>query len=964
MRPRKLVMCAFGSYAGRTEIDFTGRKNGLFLISGDTGAGKTTIFDAITYALYGQTSGGARAGSMMRSQYARPTEETYVEFSFAYADGEYLVRRNPEYKITKELKNGKIKEQKIPSGVELTLPDKTVFPEKKSGTDAMIEEIVGLTAEQFTQIVMIAQGDFLKLLYAKSDTRKTIFSKLFKTGDYARIQESLRIQYSKMDEAIAENERAIAQEEARVILPREELNGLPLEEAVARIQAWEKELAALQEQTRGNIERLTAELAHAEEGNRLFAELKRREERGHILAEKREQEDSRKARIAAALTADKVRAEELKWHEKEQERQKSTEELRALDKWIVQESISYQKKEKLLQELAEKNAEKTEAAGREMHKLQESFPVYAKLSLAVEQEERAGKQYQELKTAFEQKLCGQAKNLLTQLREEKSAKENRMRAAAAWDEAKERASDAALKYEEIYRRFFAEQAGILAQELKEQQPCPVCGSLTHPKPAVLSEDAVSQADVKKAKEQRELLESGRDEAQQKFEAWKAREAELKLEIAQARQQFFAEAADVCGDSEEELRDFVQKFRAERSRSDGAANVEHVTRAELTNAARDVRECGKETLRIREGLTYPTEQEAKKAFARLQVNEQERAQQYLRRQHENEQCKAKIDVRQGQRIQEAEKEKHLIAACERAAEIFAQALKKAGFSSEEEYRRAVLSERKREALERESQEYMRECQENQGQLEALKKATAKKIQTDTGELKAALVEAERDSRRLEKERMAMHTAYVTDASVLAHCSSYLEKKERLFEENKVIKSLALTANGRLGGSAKIDFETYIQRQYFRQVIHEANKRLLTMSGHQFMLKLKETAETGHRSNEGLDFVVYSLITDSERDVKTLSGGESFLASLAMALGLSDIAIRKAGAVHLDMMFIDEGFGSLDAQSRKQAIEVLESLAGSNRLVGIISHVTELKEQIEHRLFVARTDKGSTAVWEET
>ena len=209
---------------------------------------------------------------------------------------------------------------------------------------------------------------------------------------------------------------------------------------------------------------------------------------------------------------------------------------------------------------------------------------------------------------------------------------------------------------------------------------------------------------------------------------------------------------------------------------------------------------------------------------------------------------------------------------------------------------------------------------------------------------------------------MHTAYVTDASVMEHCSSYLEKKRELEEEDWVVKSLFRTANGRLTGSAKIDFETYIQRQYFKQIIHEANKRLLTMSGHQFMLKLKETSSSGRKSNEGLDLSVYSLVTDSERDIKTLSGGESFLAALAMALGLSDIATRKAGAVHLDKMFIDEGFGSLDEQSRKQAIEVLDELAGGDRLVGIISHVTELKEQIDHRLLVTRTDKGSKAVWE--
>lgn len=986
MRPRRLIMSAFGSYAGRTKIDFAGQKNGVFLITGDTGAGKTTIFDAITYALYNQTSGGERNGSMMRSQYASPVVETYVEFEFEYAGAVYRIRRNPEYKITKEFKNGKIKEQKVPAGVELTLPDGSVFPEKKSATDARIEEIIGLTADQFTQIVMIAQGDFLKLLYTKSDERKMIFSKLFRTGDYWKIQENLKSRSLKMDEAIAENERSNAQELARVILPREELADLPLTEAVDKMRQWEKELAAEQNELRKELEQLGGELAKAKEVNRLFAEKRKWEEKKRCLEAEAAEEQARKERIAAALRANVAATEEQKWSEKEQAKKQSMAVLSELEEWIAREGIRYQEREKLLKELEKENEAASEQVRREIHRLEESLPVYEQLGRAVRQEQQAEENYDDAKEEFERKLRIQAKNLLLRMEEERRAAGRRIQAGDVWNEALKEVEHANRNYEAVYQRFLDSQAGILAQNLKEHVPCPVCGSLTHPVPAVLSETAVSEEDVKRAKERREQAEQQLENARKDFERWNGKEAELHLLLEQEKQSFQSEAKERCGVTEEELKNYVnqtgagswQMAQTEKDKvhgggssakssmekyAEGSMDESVVSRAEVDSLWRDWQECVRETRRIREGLSYPTEEKAKAALARLAEEEERRKADFLKKQQENERLKAELDTKQGQKLQEQEKQKQLEQEAGEAAGAFEKALVQAGFASEEEYRKALLPERARKSMERESQEYEKECQENGGRLKVLEKATRGRTEMDTVELETAIAAADVRRKQLDAERLAMHTAYETDASVLEHCSGYMERKQKLEEEDWVVKSLYRTANGRLSGSAKIDFETFIQRQYFRQIIQEANKRLLTMSGHQFMLKLKETANTGRKSNEGLDLAVYSLVTDSERDIRTLSGGESFLAALAMALGLSDIAIRKAGAVHLDMMFIDEGFGSLDAQSRKQAIEVLDGLAGGDRLVGIISHVTELKEQIDHRLLVTRTDKGSQAVWEE-
>lgn len=752
MKPQQLTISAFGSYAGRTEIDFAGEQQGIFLITGDTGAGKTTIFDAITYALYGQTSGGERSGNMMRSQYAAAAAETFVELTFLYQGQEYTVRRNPEYQIEKTLKNGTVKSQKVASNVELTLPDGSVFPEKKAATDAKIEEILGLSAEQFTQIVMIAQGDFLKLLYTKSDERKKIFSKLFQTDKYWRIQERLKYRSLQLDSQIEENKRAYAQEQARIVVPEEIKEQLEegeepeLEELIAQIAERKKEVDAKLREVQEEEKRISVTLSGIEEVNRQFEQFERMQRQKVELENRAEEEQQRNQRIAEAKRAEKIGTFEAKY----QETAKSEE---------------------------------------------------------------------------------QSRNLIGRLEASLVSLEEKRNQAGALLEAQQDA---------YYKVLIGQQAGLLAMELKENEPCPVCGSKEHP--------ALATGDIRH----------------------KISELEEELNHAKAK---LAKCTENLENAEKELQ-----------------------------------------------------------------------------------------MRRGQLKQEQEKQKTYQKACAQAKEAYEKQLVASSFESEEAYKQAYLPERSREKLERESREYQEKCSLTAGQLVTWEKALKGKEKQDTAELKMKLREVEAEARQLERRKMQLHAAHQTDRAVLENSRSYMETGARLAEEDGVVKSLYRTAGGKLSGSAKIDFETYIQRQYFKQIIHEANKRLLTMSGQQFMLKLKEESDVGKRSNEGLDLSVYSLVTDSERDVKTLSGGESFMAALSMALGLSDIVGKNAGGIQMDMLFIDEGFGSLDANSRNQAIEVLQQLAGGKRMVGIISHVTELKEQIDHKLVVTRSDKGSKVSWE--
>lgn len=930
MKPLKLTMSAFGSYAGKNVIDFTGQQQGIFLITGDTGAGKTTIFDAITYALYNQTSGGERNGNMMRSQYARPETETYVELEFLYRGQTYCVRRNPDYKITKTLKNGRIREQKVPHSVELTLPDGTVFPEKKNATDAKIIEILGLTADQFSQIVMIAQGDFLKLLYTKSDERKMIFSKLFRTDIYWKIQENLRRKSMEMDERIQENDRAFEQEKSRII-PLSESEEIPLDELVERLRERLKDALKEQNLRRANVEELNKKITKYEEINKLFVSLEKIRQTGKELEARQAESKERRQQIENARKADKVLVAEQQNLRQQQEVEQSAQAIEKMTETLANDQEMFETLKTQLQEAEAKQKREAADTQKKMLALEQSFPSYEALQNARSEEQQAKKVWEDLRKTSEESFHKKAAGIAALKEQQKRQEQAVEKTKKNWEQTSLSASESAKHYEHMYEAFLKEQAGILAENLSTGCPCPVCGSTIHPDPAKLSDHAVTELEVEQAKKTRAAAEEKRDLAYAAFEAEKTE----KQKLAQA--------------VEKEEADFVlAQTIAKQQRKEAEQN--YVSLQKIAE-------------QIREKLVYPSLAEAKKQYAAMQkaleVAEQEIAK---KRQKVSELAEA-MNTLKGQKLAEEENQKTAKKLAVKTEKEYVKLLEKSGFVSEETYHLVILPERSRSKLEREEKEYESQCLRQQSEQKLLEKQVSGKTYTDTTELNEQLKIEKQALKEAEKTYMELHTAYENDRSVLQNCAGYLEKGKKLESEDQVIKSLSKTANGRLSGSAKIDFETYIQRQYFKQIIHEANKRLLTMSNHQFILKLKEEANTGRKTNEGLDLSVYSLVTDSERDVKTLSGGESFLAALAMALGLSDIVERSAGAIHPDMMFIDEGFGSLDAQSRQQAIEVLAELAGDSRMVGIISHVTELKEQIDRKLVVSRTDKGSRAVWTE-
>lgn len=880
MRPIELEMSAFGSYGRKTCIDFSDLQGELFLITGDTGAGKTTIFDAIMFALYGRTSGGERAGNMMRSHFALPDTKTYVRYRFALGADIYEIFRNPEYSMEVTLKNGTRKERKVSQSVELIMPNQQVFSGKKSETDAKIQELIGLSGEQFTQMAMIAQGDFLKLIYAKTDERKKIFTKLFGTGIYTKIEERLRRASTDLDNKLEENRRALEQEYAAKICPEgflseEETPLIVVEKYLYFGREKEKEYKKQCTSLKNQLEDIQEKVNKAEVVEKWFLALEEAIGQQEAYHQKEAEIQQLKQKLSAAQQADVVRQAELC--------AKKTKEQ--LEQYRIEQ-----------QKLSE-----------DVRRLTNSIALYPKVCDWV-QSRTVMAQYKQIEAALE--CYRKQQKELGAIRE-------------SWQEITRESIQFGEVYNQKYVQFFKEQAGILAEQLETGNPCPVCGSLTHPHPAKISDESVSEEAVKKAQQKRDLAEKQRQEANQRYLLKEAEVQRQWQELAKRIRECMQQEVTDVSEAETVIR---QKVMLEEQRAKELQGL-FAQHADWN-------------FYLEDEMCLEMAAEAEQIYQRLL---------------------SEHGSKSGEQKAKQEQVEQLTNAYAAETKAYENLLLQFGFSDEETYRRQLLSEKKRNALVEQIETYQDNCKKNAIRIQTLKQQLKGKKRVSIEELKLQRRTLETKQKQVNDRKQNMHTANAANERVLKKMQTYEANRAKLEEEDAVLKSLYKTANGRLSQSVKMDLETYVQRQYFRQIIRQANRRFLVMTNQQFMLQIKEEM-TGKGRNEGLDLQVYSLVTGSLRDIKTLSGGESFLAALSMALGLADIVRQNAGGIHLDMMFIDEGFGSLDGESRRKATKVLEELSDGKCMIGIISHVTELKEQLDRKLIVTRNEKGSKICWE--
>ncbi|MFR1494602.1 MAG: AAA family ATPase [Faecalibacterium sp.] len=930
MRPLRLTLSAFGPYAAQTTLDLEKLgKGGLYLITGDTGAGKTTIFDAITYALYDHSSSGIREGSMLRCKYADDKTPTFVELEFEVHGVRYTVRRNPEYQRPKTRGEGMTTEK---ADATLTYPDDRPPVTKAKDVTAAVQEIIGLDYNQFSQIVLIAQGQFTKLLNASTEERSRIFRKLFRTQRYAQLQERLQA------EAAALNQQRTAQNAKLDSL----LGGLQFspedpdaealralcaqtvpETALALLDALTaRQAAALEEAdtalhtTEAQLDTVQRQLGAAAQAQRLAQQL---------TARQAELAAARPALDAARAEADRHAGDAAQLDALTAQVTQAQSALAAYDALdaLCRQQTEARDAARLAAAQAHKRRTQLDSLNAALAAAETELSALADANtrlLALQTHSTQQAQRGEALAKLEQRLA----ECQHQAKRAHKAQESYRAAAAAQDEARARQNT-------LERAFLDAQAGLLAESLTEGAPCPVCGSTHHPARALLPHTAPTQAQVEAARQSAAAADRQAQTASAAAQSALAAANEAKISLRRdaetllperftapegtvpltfalmtnvlaeetaALQTAQADCAAQCRQAEADCRrkaqleaDRQNKTRQRPALEQAAAEADRSAAAQ--NASADALEG--QIAERRAALPYPRRADAQAALDKLEADRSA--------------LRTGMDTAQ-RRLKQAEQ---TVAAAEAAVDALT-------------------------------------AQQTAAQKE-LPARSAEELTAQQTELTAA-----RETLRSREKQLSAQL--LPNRKTAAQYRAAAEARQMLESRWQWVSALAATAGGTLTSKQKIKLEAYIQMNYLDRILRYANTRLMQMTAGQY--ELERIGAENQRSQSGLDLGVIDHYNGTRRSVKTLSGGESFKASLALALGLSDEVQSSAGGIRLDTLFLDEGFGSLDEESLELAIRVLSGLTEGDRLVGIISHVGALKDRIDRQVVVHKARTGGSTV----
>ena len=940
MRPMNLIVTGFGPYADRTEIpmDKLGR-SGLYLITGDTGAGKTTIFDAITFALYGEASGENREPNMLRSKYAKPETPTEVELIFSYGDKVYKIKRNPEYERPALRGSGMTRQM---ANAELTYPDGRVFT-KRTEVNAAIKEIIGVDRKQFSQIAMIAQGDFQKLLFADTKERQGIFREIFHTKNFQSLQERLKEEAGKLSRQCELSRNSVKQyveglqwEDSDMMsleVEKAKGNQLPIKEVVELVEKLLQQDGQKEQQMNDRIRAMEEQLTVINERIGKAEEYEKAREGLRKAQIEKEQLLPRKAQLEEAV-------------KKEQERKPKLESLKRQLVLLEEQFDLYDEFEQKQQEF--KHADRQLVGGNaELNQNTEAIQELAEKITALTEEyqsyEQAGVQKERLNRELEK--ADEYKNVLKQLQttliQYETAGRELEKAQANYVQAVHDSKEKKQIYESLNQAYLDEQAGLLAEHLTEGMPCPVCGSSTHPAPAQKSTQAPNTAQLKTAKQEAELAERKATQA--------SSAAGSKKGVVQTQWE----------NIEKQILEFVEESQIRKAFHRIASHDDSSKKELRLYEISSLKETVLLEMKQQDSVLENWKQQLKEADKKIERRALlETMLQECRKQQEA--LRQRCDT-----VKET-----LTVATVRKQELGEQITK---IREKLKYETKSMAVAEKNKLEQEKQSMERAMEQANSALADCEKALTQwetRIQQWKQQLESAIqvdVEQEKQQRTIlteQKQAVAehikeIHARRTNNADALKNIQSKSKDLEKQEETWKWVSALSNTANGNISGKEKVMLETYIQMAYFERIIARANARLMIMSQGQYELKRRVVTDNNQRQS-GLELNVIDHYNGTERSVKTLSGGEAFQASLSLALGLSDEVQSSAGGIRFDTMFVDEGFGSLDEESLRQAIRALAELTDGNRLVGIISHVAELKERIDKQIVVTKEKSGGSRI----
>lgn len=1079
MRPLKLVMQAFGSYGNRTEIDFEKPDQNLFLITGKTGSGKTTIFDAIVFALYGEASSNAnkKNGAELQSQFVEIGTEPFVSLTFSEKNGTeidlYTVKRIPRH--LRPLKRGS-GEKMVSEEVSLTMPDGSEYSQKE--TDAKLLEIVGLTKEQFMQVAMIAQGEFMELLRAKSDDKKMIFRKLFHTGLYEEIKNEFAVRKKEKQAEIDQIRMRCIAEISRTELPEDseytaflkekkkelekskDFSVTVLEQFLEKLELLCEELSKRTKEAKKIVQKRSQERDHARDAAakasqllKFFVQLEEAEKTLQIL--KAQEETTIKQQELAVQIEDAWEVQAV--YQRFSDCKKTLETLRS-DLQIQMEQLPKLTEDTKLciqntKDAKHQQEEELAAFTKTEEKVKKAMEVFAKLETAkqdVIQKEKAVQNAEEkeaeIKTKKEhlerqqeawkersQQLAQAEKNfafwqakqkdfglLETEFsRAEQTANEYKIQKQTtekrrlAYQKASQEFEEKNAVYEQKRKIFLNAQAGFLAQELRDGCPCPVCGSIEHPSPCKLEEahQNLTKAMIEELALQAEQLRGKQEQAAAAAEAAGSLLEEKQKNAGESFKHLRSRAEEVLGteaipdfrkmtdsdnktDPEKIRADFLEQMKKEFShqseqlKTEGRQLQKEVKEYQMLLSALTKAEEQKEQFQEKLEQSAKETADAKTALERSRVmleslegskdysNQQEAKAAYEKAGTAKKE-KDVLAMRAEDRLQKAQEQEN------RAQTLIAKYKKEIPQQMEEQkirqqtYRK-ILEEKhfiEEEWMEltgtytkTQVQKWKQDAQ-NHGRQKAAAESLINSARAAIGEQpKPVLEELEKTSAAAEAAwKESQHVlerwqeTWRIDQKVCQALKPQMEERSEVMHQYEKLNGLYQLLSGNKKNS-RMDIETYVQRHYLEQILEAANQRFQDMSAGQFELRMCDIDKAGTGKNRGLDLMVYSAVTGKVREVRTLSGGESFMAALSLALGMADQIQESSAAINLDMMFIDEGFGSLDEHSRDQAVKVLQNMAEGEKLIGIISHVTELKQEIEDQLIVTKDDQGSHTRWQ--